>query len=126
MILHHFTCMDHGLVGIHRDKMIRPMKHPAFDFDPVIWLTDYNRRTDAGTLSIHKPSGGVCDRAAVCFTVDTEAEPWSLFADRMGVDPAHRAQLEALGAPERWFVRSEGIPASQWRSVGRSGLWTPS
>ncbi len=117
MRLFHFTCEDHGAPGIREDGVIRPSPLYVLDIGLtprmyVAWLTDLPdpRRYQVGLTS----QSLTCDRMAVRFEADVDAERWRRFARRhRDVLPGWwRRDLERFGDPWHWFVSTEPVPVA--------------
>lgn len=100
-VLYHYTCHDHGEIGIRESGLIKPGR------DGLVWMTDLDVpvREALGLTSYSLR----CDRTAVRFEVTDNGytQPW--VRARRGLDPRFVADLEA--AP--------GIMLMHWWVSGR-------
>jgi hypothetical protein len=124
MKLYHFTSLDRlmvikaeGLLRVTESNVgsaradLRPYgPHYAPD---VVWLTDSIDAQGHGLEIGHRD-----DKKQVRIEVEVDdAEAWSTFSQRYGMNPVWRAAIEKDNRPESWFVVARDIPRSEWVKV---------
>ena len=78
------------------------------DYKPVVWLTSMDQPNEE-LLGLSSLKTQV--RIAVEYNVLTHV-PWSVFADRNGMDKKWRSDFEYGRAPKTWFISESPIPVS--------------
>lgn len=111
--LYHFTCGDHGWLGITRDQQIRPYRHPFMKhLGPLLWLTDLAEPSSPEDIGLTSTMLS-CDRTEHRFTVTTRAAmPWTSVRDHVQADVIEA--LETFGYPERWWVVRRPLTTSEF------------
>lgn len=119
MTLYHYTCTDHGLPGIARAGLVRPIGQLVAMLPPgmpsLAWFTDLTD-PDAAALGL---TGLVlaCDRTAARIEVEEHPglEPWCRWRRANPAYKAFAAVLEAApGArPAHWWVSSAPVPVKE-------------
>jgi hypothetical protein len=112
-VLYHYTCAEHGAVGIERDGIIKPNRHPWLrDLGPLVWLTDLDHAY-AAPLGLTRYLVS-CDRTAIRYPVfSSDIADLVFWPHLSGVarDRAAVARLEAPPAwPSRWWVARCVVP----------------
>lgn len=108
MKLYHYTC-QHIAEYINRDGFLKANEHPWLpEAGPIVWLTDM-RHPQVAALGLTSRFIS-CDRTAVRYIVECDAEPWREFADRVGIAAEAREVLESRSKPHRWFVATKPVP----------------
>jgi len=128
MDLWHFTCADHGLVGIETaGGVIEPNVQPLLpELGPVIGATEDAELADPGAIGFKageqpwRVTGDRwlrCDRTAVRYELPTAGAMWWPFV-RGRCDPSVVADLEHHGKPHTWWVLFS--PVIVGRPTGRT------
>lgn len=127
MKLWHYTCADHGLVGIEAaGGVLQPNAHPLLpELGAVVWATEDETLADPAAVGF--APGALpwtlakrllhCDRTAVRYEVPTAKATWWPFV-RGRCEPAVVADLESYGKPHEWWVVFG--PVAVARPVGRT------
>ena len=111
--LYHYTCSQHGLPGITRDRVLTPNQHVWLQV-PLVWLTDLDTPCKWG-LGL-TASWVTCDRTAVRVDVSTDPPAhfmtWGQWAHL--AKPAHliRDLIEDGALPAHWWVSPDPLPVS--------------
>lgn len=104
--LYHYTCADHGLRGIERERLVRPgPPHPVFGH--LAWFTDLPT-IDAFALGLTRDTLS-CDRTAYRFEVALEGTTWWPLYRQGRFDRAFLADFESMGKPLHWWVATEPV-----------------
>lgn len=108
MKLYHYTCEDHGALGINRVGSVHPNWHWLLG-EPLAWFTDL-AEPDALALGLTSETLD-CDRTRVRFEVvcAESCVPWHRFARDLARDV--RDDMECPpGLPRHWWVSREPVP----------------